>query len=269
MTKTPASSAPDVVSPLAALRRHDGRIGLMGHVIADYPSGLAVRSMIAAMVEAGATVIEIQIPFSEPMADGPVFLAANHKALAQGVDYASCLQLMREVSAQYPSVSFLFMTYLNIVYRRGYARFVAEACAAGAVGAIVPDLPYEYGGEFDKACVAHRFTNVRLIPPNCEGERLDQICSQATNLIYAVARAGVTGAKTSFGDELKALVGRIRSRTQAPVAVGFGVRSATDIRMLRGLADLAVVGTESLKTYDASGLEGFRALWQSLASATK
>jgi tryptophan synthase alpha chain len=94
----------------------------MGHVIADYPSPDAVRAMIETMVVAGAKVIEIQIPFSEPMADGPLFLAANHRAIAQGVDYKAALQLMGEVSRTYPQVRFLFMSYLNVIFKRGYKK---------------------------------------------------------------------------------------------------------------------------------------------------
>jgi tryptophan synthase alpha chain len=250
-------------------RRGDGTVGLMGHVIADFPSGLAVRSMIKAMAEAGVEVIEVQIPFSEPMADGPVFLAANHKALAQGVNYESSLRLMQEVTVQYPRVAFVFMSYLNPIYKRGYETFVREAAQAGAAGVIVPDLPIEYGERLDAACAAAGLVNVRLIPPNCLGERLKELCGRADGLIYAVARSGVTGAKTHFGDELKELVGRIRGETDVPIAVGFGVRSATDVKMLRGLADLAVVGTASLDTYERGGLDAFKAFWQSLAAAAR
>lgn len=250
-------------------RRKDGSLGLMGHVIADYPSGLAVRSMIKAMADAGVSVIEIQIPFSEPMADGPVFLAANHKALQQGVDYAASLKLMAEVAKAYPQVSFLFMTYLNVIYQRGYPAFAAEAVKAGAKGLIVPDLPVDESKPLDDACRAHRLVNVRLIPPNMQDERLVLSCKGASGLIYAVARSGVTGARTSFGGEVKESVERIRKHTQVPVAVGFGVRSATDLKMLRGVADMAIVGTASLDAYQKGGLDAFTALWQSLAAAAK
>ena len=243
-------------------------IGLMGHVIADYPSPEAVRSMIQIMAEAGAKVIEIQIPFSEPMADGALFLAANHKALAQGVDYAAALALMREVSQKYPAIRFLFMSYLNIVYQQGYARFVAEAAESGASGVIIPDLPVDYALPLESAGYKHDFVIVRVIPPNAGDERLKTLANGANGLIYAVARAGVTGAHSDF-TPVRDFVRRLREKTKAPIAVGFGVRGVDDIRSLHGVADLAVIGSASLQTNEERGLSGLRHLWEDLSSACK
>ncbi len=241
-------------------------IGLMGHVIADYPSPDAVRAMIETMVVAGAKVIEIQIPFSEPMADGPLFLAANHRAIAQGVDYKAALQLMGEVSRTYPQVRFLFMSYLNVIFKRGYESFVKDSVSHGASGVIVPDLPVEYAATIETSGASHGFANVRVIAPNTNDQRLDELTSGAAGLIYAVARAGVTGAKSDFSS-VKDFVARLRQRTSVPIAVGFGVRSAADIHQLRGIADLAVIGSASLQRYEEAGIEGVQALWQELAAA--
>jgi tryptophan synthase alpha chain len=237
-------------------------IGLMGHVIADYPSPDAVRAMIKTMVVAGAKVIEIQIPFSEPMADGPLFLAANHRAIAQGVDYKAALQLMGEVSRTYPQVRFLFMSYLNVIFKRGYESFVKDSVSHGASGVIVPDLPVEYAATIETSGASQGFANVRVIAPNTNDQRLDELTSGAA----AVARAGVTGAKSDFSS-VKDFVARLRQRTSVPIAVGFGVRSAADIHQLRGIADLAVIGSASLQRYEEAGIEGVQALWQELAAA--
>jgi len=242
-------------------------IGLMGHVIADYPSPTSVRQMIQAMVNAGVTVIEIQIPFSEPMADGPFFLAANHQALAQGVTYGASLRLMAEVSAAYPQVAFVFMSYLNIVYQRGYGNFVTEAVSHGAAGVIVPDLPLEYVAPLEAAGAAVDFTNVRILAPNASTQRLTELVSGARGLLYAVARAGVTGASSDLR-QVFAFVGHIRSLTAVPVAVGFGVRSGEDVRQLIGHADYAIIGTASLQAFAAGGLEGFNGFWQELSVAS-
>ncbi len=255
------------MAELKVRRRHDGSIGLMGHVIANYPNPAAVRSMIAVMAAAGAEVIEIQMPFSEPMADGPLFLAANHAALASGVTYADSMQLMTEQSAAHPGVRFVFMTYLNILFKRGYDRFAADAAAAGAAGLIVPDLPLEAAAVLDAALASRGLTNIRLIAPNCPEARLPLLTKAASGLIYAVARRGVTGGKTTFGDEVGAFLQRIRAETDVPVAVGFGVRSGDDILRLRGLADLAVIGTASLQSYQDEGLGGFQAFWDRLRVA--
>lgn len=250
-------------------RRSDGRLGLMGHVIADYPSAADVRAMIAIMAECGVEVIEIQIPFSEPMADGPVFLAANHQALLQGVNYPASLRLMQEVSARYPKITFVFMTYLNIVYKRGWQAFAQDARQAGARGAIIPDLPLEYSQPLDQALTSEGLYLVRLLPPNCEAARLAALCAAAQGFIYAVARAGVTGARTHFGVDLKAFVDGLRSHCALPIAVGFGVRTASDVKLLRGVADMAVIGTASLVAFQSGGLPAFQGLWQGLSDAAQ
>ena len=254
------------MSSLIGRAKPQGAIGLMGHVIADYPSPLAVRQMIQVMVAAGVSVIEIQSPFSEPMADGPFCLAANHHALAQGVSYASSLRLMAEVSAAYPQVAFVFMSYLNVVYQRGYATFVAEAVAHGAVGAIVPDLPLEHAALLEAAGATAAFANIRILAPNAPQARLEELVQGAQGLLYAVARAGVTGASSDLG-QVHGFVSRIRSLTALPVAVGFGVRSGADVKQLIGHADYAIVGTASLQAFAAGSLEGFQRFWQELSAA--
>lgn len=255
------------MAELSPKRRTDGTIGLMGHVIADFPSPKAVRDMIGVLAGQGVEVIEIQFPFSEPMADGPYFLAANHKALAQGVGYEHAIALAQDMSARYPNVAFVAMSYLNVVFKRGYARFVKEAAAAGLRGVIVPDLPLELAGELETSSQAAMFANVRLIAPNTTDARCATLLKNARGLVYAVARSGVTGAKTEIGKEVKDLVQRIRRHTALPVAVGFGIRSADDVKLLKGSADLAIVGTASLKAFDQGGLAGFETFWKSLANA--
>ncbi len=248
------------------------KVGLMGHVIADYPSSAEVRRMIAVMAAEGVAVIEIQIPFSEPMADGPTFLAANHQALAQGVDYAASLLLLREAATAHPKVQFYLMTYVNVVYKRGWQRFAAEAKASGAVGVILPDLPFELAFAFDEACAASKFANVPLIPPNCAGARLDALCRRAplsTDLIYAVARAGVTGAASAFGQNLAPFLRSIRERSPARLALGFGVKLPEHVKALRGLADFAVVGTAALEAHARGGLAAYTSFWRGLAAAAK
>lgn len=256
------------MAELSLTRRTDGSIGLMGHVIADFPSAGEVRQMIAAMADAGVEVIEIQIPFSEPMADGPLFLAANHAALKAGVDYAASRRLMAEARARHPKVRFVFMTYLNVVYKRGYAAFAADAEKSGAAGVIIPDLPFDLAGEFESALAAHGLANIRLAAPNAGQQRLQTLASGARGLIYAVARSGVTGAATSFGDDVRGFAKHLRGMCNVPVAVGFGVRSPDDVRGLREAADLAVVGTASLRAYMDGGLKSFTHFWQRLAEAS-
>ena len=169
---------------MTALVETGSKIGIMGHCIANYPSAKDARAVIEVMVKAGVKVIEIQIPFSEPMADGPTFMLANHKSVDAGVSYDDALTLMKEVSAAYPQTKFLFMSYVNTVFNRSFAGFVKEAKAAGAAGAIIPDLPPEMASDYLSACESYSFGNVVVIPPNVDDKRLAELCSAASGLIY-------------------------------------------------------------------------------------
>jgi len=242
-----------------------GTIGLMGHLIADWPTRADAAAIVEIMVSYGARVIEVQIPFSEPMADGPVIMAANHGALAAGVDVARCFEFMKEMTTRF-EIPFIFMTYANVIFKYGWKEFVTSAVAAGARGVIVPDLPLEYSAEFDAACRDYRFANVRVIPPNVSDSRLDALCAAADGLIYAVARAGVTGAQTNLNQDLKSFVSRIRARSDLPIAVGFGIASAADVNFLRGIADLAVIGSQTFRVFGESGIAGVQTLWSGLLS---
>lgn len=247
--------------------RSGDRIGLMGHVIADYPSPADVRAMIGVMAERGVEVIEIQIPFSEPMADGPLFLAANHAALKAGVTYDASRRLMAEASARHPGVRFVFMSYLNVVYRRGYGAFAQDAERCGAAGVLVPDLTFDLAGPLEAALLDKGLCNIRLAAPNASLARLQDLASGAQGMIYAVARRGVTGSPTSFGAEVHAFLAALRPMARVPLAVGFGVSSPDDIRDLRGAADFAVVGTASLRRFVDDGIQGFDRFWAGLAKA--
>ena len=243
------------------------QIGLIGHVVADYPSKEAARSMIRNMVDAGVAVIEIQIPFSEPAADGPVFMAANHYALESGVTVNDAFALMHEVSGAYPQTDFVFMTYLNIVYKAGYAVFVKRAAEAGARGMIVPDLPLEYVGPLDQELNLHGLNNIRLVAPNTAPERLAQICKAAQGFVYAVARSGVTGGATAISSQLSDYTRKISSHTPTPIGLGFGIRSPEDVAGLKGIADYAIIGTAALQAWQAGGNATHRDFWKNIAKA--
>lgn len=246
-----------------------GEIALMGHVVADFPDRDAARAMIANMVNAGVRQIEIQIPFSELVADGPVFMAANHDALKRGVTVSDAMALMKEVSSQWPAVDFIFMCYLNVVYKAGYASFARQAAAAGARAVIIPDLPIENSGPVEDALQVHEMINIRLVAPNTDNERMKTIVHDARGLVYAVARAGVTGGATSFSDHLRAYTDRIRAVTNCPIGLGFGVRTPEDIDRLRGLCDVAIIGTAALQAWAAGGISSHRNFWENMSSRAK
>ncbi len=226
---------------------------LMTHIVLGDPSFEQSEQVVGAMVRAGVELIELQIPFSEPIADGPVILAANARSLERGAKVAQAFAFARKVTAAHP-IPFVFMTYYNIVFRYGVERFVAEMAAAGVRGAIVPDLPPEEAEAYLAAMAAHRLAPVFIFSPSTSSARMQLLASHARGLVYCVARKGVTGASTEFAADLAEYLGRCRAATPLPLALGFGVQSAADVKFLTGKADLAVVGSETLRVIERGGV---------------
>lgn len=243
----------------------NNEIGLIGHTIINYPSPEICRESIRIMVEAGVSLIELQIPFSEPVADGPLFMAANHQAIAAGVTIDQCFALMQEVTERY-SIPFVFMTYTNIAFKMGFTEFVKQAKAAGAKGAIIGDLPFDAAPEYLSACHHHQFAAIQLIPPNITEDRLAKVAKASEGFIYAIARSGVTGSKTEMGQNLLSFLTRIRQYSKLPIAVGFGITERSDVEFLKSHADYAIVGSQALRVLQSEGLAGLKKFWQSLAA---
>lgn len=234
-------------------RRKEKDILLMTHIVAGYPDWDACSDMVAAMVDAGVDLMELQIPFSEPIADGPVILKANQDALERGVTVARCLEFGREMARRH-AIPFLYMTYYNILLRRGVAAFVQEMTGAGIRGAIVPDLPPEEGEEYLNAMAENGCDPIFIFSPTTSDERLRYLSSFASGFVYCVARKGVTGMDTRFSDELGAYLDRCRRATDLPLALGFGVKDKTDVDFLTGKADIAVIGTQTLRLVEEQGV---------------
>ncbi|MEW6221184.1 MAG: tryptophan synthase subunit alpha [Thermodesulfobacteriota bacterium] len=225
---------------------------LMTHIVLGYPSLAVNRRVIKAMVDAGVDLIELQIPFSEPMADGPVILKANQVAIESGIRVAACLDFAREMVQAHP-IPFLFMTYCNIVFRHGEEAFLDRAVAAGIKGVILPDLPPEEGADFLALARAKGVAPILIYAPTSTGARMRELAGHAAGFIYCVARKGVTGKATRFDADLAVYLGRCRAATSLPLAVGFGLRSREDVQFLTGKADIAVVGSETIRVVDRDG----------------
>jgi tryptophan synthase alpha chain len=205
------------------------------------------------MVEGGVDLMELQIPFSEPIADGPVILHANQEALAAGATVQRCLDFAREVTATF-DIPFLFMTYYNIVFQYGVEAFTSQMVDRGVKGAIIPDLPPEEGAQYLAAMDREGLCPIFIFSPASSRERMDYIASFARGFVYCVARKGVTGQDTAFSRELDEYLGRCRKATPLPLAVGFGVKNKGDVDFLKGKADIAVIGTETIRRVDEAGV---------------
>jgi tryptophan synthase alpha chain len=238
-------------------RRERRDVLLMTHIVLGYPSMDDCLRVVEQMVEAGVDLMELQIPFSEPIADGPVILHANQKALAAGATVDACLELASRVTREFP-IPFVFMTYYNIAFARGVERFARDMREAGVLGAIIPDLPFEEGAPLLHAMARERVEPIFLFAPNTSDARMEAIAARASGFVYCVARKGVTGAKTDF-DALGSYLARCRRHTALPLALGFGVKEQKDVQAITGRADIAVIGSETIRVIDRDGVQGVRA----------
>jgi tryptophan synthase alpha chain len=226
---------------------------LMTHIVLGYPSFEDSFNIIRAMVDAGVDLMELQIPFSEPIADGPVILAANQKSLSAGTRVSQCLDFAREITRTF-DIPFLFMTYYNILFKYGVEKFVSRMAENGLKGAIVPDLPPEEGKDYQNAMLRHGLAPIYIYSPTTTPSRMKYINDFAKGFVYCVARKGVTGEATTFSESLGDYLHRCRENTHLPLAVGFGVKDKSDIDFLTGKADVAVIGSETIRLVEEKGV---------------
>lgn len=238
-------------------KREQKELLLMTHIVLGYPNFDDSLRMVDAMVEAGVDLMELQIPFSEPMADGPVILKANADALSAGARVDRSFEIAEQITARF-DIPFLFMTYYNILFRRGVDDFVSSMADIGICGAIVPDLPPEEGCEYLAAMSRSGLAPIHIFTPNSNDERLRLLSEKSEGFIYVVARKGVTGKETNFSDDISGYLDRCRSATSLPLALGFGVKSRQDVDFIRGKADIAVVGSETIRVLERDGVAGVR-----------
>lgn len=233
---------PDRIADAFARAREENRAALVIYLSAGYPDPDTSLACFHAAAEAGADLLEVGIPFSDPMMDGPVIQQANQHVLDSGQGVTDHLALCTLLTAEV-DVPALAMTYVTIADARGYDVF-AEACAAaGLAGVILPDLPAREGDDWRVAAARHDLATVFLASSVSTDERLDAIADVSTGFVYAAGLLGVTGVKQVAQDDTRVLVERIRARTDTPIAVGIGVRTADDARAVAAYADGVIVGS--------------------------
>jgi tryptophan synthase alpha chain len=216
--------------------------GLVVYVTCGDPDLATTREIVLAAIRAGADVIELGVPFSDPVADGPVIQRASERALKQGTSLENVLNLAREVRRESDAGLVLF-SYLNPVLRFGLERFCAHAVAAGVDGALITDLTVEEADDYRRVMAAHRLATIFLAAPTSPDRRLKRIAQACGGFVYAVSRTGVTGTQKQLAVDARELVGRIRKFTTLPVAVGFGVSNREQFAQVGEFADAAVVGS--------------------------
>ncbi len=253
---TTLSNATRISKRFADLRAR-GELGIVAYITAGDPSFDATLKYVLALAEAGADVIELGVPFSDPLADGPTIQRASERALKAGATLARVLELVRRIrqSSQVPLVLF---SYYNPILQMGLEKFASAAASAGADGVLSTDLTPEESEEYRRILAAHHLDTIFLGAPTSTDERLAKIAACSSGFLYLISRTGVTGAKDALPDDLPALLRRARAVTRLPIAVGFGISLPGHVSVLGGLADAAVVGSalvseiEKAKSVDAA-----------------
>jgi tryptophan synthase alpha chain len=233
----------DRIATAFALRR--GRAALMPYLMGGFPDMATSRAIGEAYAAAGADLVELGIPYSDPLADGPVIHAAGIAALRAGATAGGVLEVAEALSRRLPVV---LMCYVNLVLARGPDAFAAAAREAGVSGLIVPDLPLEEAPEIEAACAEHAIALVPLVAPTSPDERLARIGARARGFLYTVSVTGTTGERASGEDEFRAILDRVRAHTSVPVALGFGIATAEQAAAAaRAGADGVIVGSRLVR----------------------
>jgi tryptophan synthase alpha chain len=244
MTSASPSSAvhPTRITKCFAELSRAGEMGLIAYITAGDPSLDATRQIVLAAAEAGADIVELGVPFSDPLADGPTIQRASERALRAGTTLAGVLDLVAAIRRE-SQVPLLLFSYYNPILQMGLENFAARAAAAGADGALITDLTPEEAADYRAALHARGLDTVFLAAPTTSEERFASIAAASSGFLYLISRTGVTGTRESLPEDLPALVRRARHSTSLPLAIGFGISLPGHISVLGGLADAAVVGS--------------------------
>jgi len=228
---------------------------LVAYVTCGDPDLVTTQAIVLAAIDAGAQVVELGVPFSDPVADGPVIQRASERALENGTTLAQVLELARELRKQRPKAGLIVFSYLNPVLRLGLARFCAAAADAGVDGALITDLTVDEAGDYLRAMRARELATVFLAAPTSTDGRLKRIAAASRGFVYAVSRTGVTGTREKVAADARELVRRLRRFTWLPIAVGFGISTPAHFAEVGEFADAAVVGSAIVQAIEQAGRE--------------
>lgn len=223
---------------------------LAPYVTVGHPTRESTLEIVPALIEGGATMIELGIPFSDPLADGPTIQRSGFKALQNGVTMEFCIETARELRNRGVEVPLIFMGYYNPVLRYGLERFVADCAEAGADGFIIPDLPPDESAELAEICRKHQRDLIFMVAPTSRDQHLQALNGQASGFVYCVSITGVTGARADVSADLAGFLGRVRSAVDLPLAVGFGISTPEHVREVGRDADGVIVGSALISRLD-------------------
>ena len=249
--------------------KQSGRAAFMPYHAMGYPTRQQSLDVIVALAEAGADLVEIGIPHSDPLADGPTIQAATYAALVGGTTVADCLQMVRELRAQGVDTPFCAMSYYNPILAFGEERFVAAAAEAGVDGLIVPDLPPGESELLEPACREAGLATIYMLAPTSTEERIKAVARHSTGFVYLVSVTGITGARAELPPGLLTFVERVRRNTDLPLAVGFGIGTGPQAASVAEIAEGVIVGSALVKAAgSAVGVDAVRTLAEQLADGS-
>lgn len=245
------SPAPSRIAAAFARCKAEGRTALIPFVTGGYPDMATAEQTLVALAQAGADLIEIGVPFSDPLADGTTVQRTSQVALSQGTRLIDCIDLARRLRANHGvTIPLVLMGYYNPFYQLGLENCAAECAKAGVDGFIVPDLPAEESDDFIAACRAHNRDLVFLVAPTSTDNRLRDVAAKASGFIYCVSLTGVTGARDHLWEGLPDYIGRVRAATDLPLAIGFGISTPAHVQQASELADGVVVASALINYLD-------------------
>ncbi|MBA2691673.1 MAG: tryptophan synthase subunit alpha [Rubrobacter sp.] len=230
----------------------EGRVALIPYLTGGFPSLDGAKEVGEAYIEAGADIVEIGVPFSDPLADGPVIQGTTKKALENGTNLDHCLDLASGFADRVPVA---FLIYYNVIFSRGVERFLEEAAEAGVSGLVVPDLPMDESGEFSRFAAKAGVSFCPLAAPTSTDARINEIGAAATGFVYCVSVAGVTGARDELPPGAVELLRRVKAKTSAPAALGFGIGSPETAAEAAREADGVIIGSKLMEIVDEGGPE--------------
>ena len=234
---------PGRIEETFARLKAEGRTGFVAFLTVGYPDVESTLRIVPALIEGGADVIELGVPFSDPLADGPKIQKASFHALQQGVTVETCLDVVRKLRASGVEAPIVPMGYYNPLLAYGLARFTKDAAEAGVDGLIIVDLPPEESDEMLAACEATGLRLIYLVAPTSTEERIREVARRASGFVYCVGVTGVTGERDEIAPGLAEFVGRVRNATNLPIAVGFGISLPKHFEAVARIADAAVIGS--------------------------
>jgi tryptophan synthase alpha chain len=234
------------LSRIASVFSRANRTALIPYITVGYPNTATTLKVVSLLASSGCDIIELGIPFSDPLADGATIQRASYEALRQGVTPHLCLEVAKELRRQV-EIPLVFMTYYNPVLKFGLEQFCSKCADVGIDGLIIPDLPPEEGQELEKLTRSHGLDLVYLLSPASTEQRIRLIASKASGFIYLVSLTGVTGARDKLPEELEGFVARVRARTEIPLCVGFGVSTPEQARRIAEVANGVIIGSRIIQ----------------------